>query len=353
DDRLLTTAVVDLDLTRLQQARLWSYSPELDEPARDRVRMPFAFPDAGEAPTIEEPRLPAWEHSQRHKEEELLRALALALFDYLRKSGAQSFVVSLSGGADSSGVTCLVALMVELGWRELGGERFLARLGVRGLAAPAAAVRSPREAIGRLLTCVYQSTRNSSTQSRGAARALAEALGARFLELDVDPLVDSYRGMVETAIERRLDWQRDDLALQNIQARVRAPGVWMIANQQGGLLLATSDRSEAAVGYATMDGDTAGGVMPIGGIDKPFLRRFLRWLEEQGPEGLQPIPALAAVTAQDPTPELRPADAAQTAESDLMPYEVLDAIEQLAIGDKRSPLETYRLLQFFFELHPP
>ena len=141
--------------------------------------------------------------------------------------------------------------------------------------------------------------------------------------------------------------------MQNIQARARAPGVWMIANLQDGLLLATSDRSEAAVGYATMDGDTAGGLSPIAGIDKPFLRRFLRWLEEHGPEGLEPIPALAAVTAQDPTPELRPHDAAQTAEGDLMPYEVLDAIEQLAIGDKRSPVEAYRLLQPRFIAHPP
>ncbi|HXT20617.1 MAG TPA: NAD+ synthetase, partial [Thermoanaerobaculia bacterium] len=142
-----------------------------------------------------------------------------------------------------------------------------------------------------------------------------------------------------------------DLTLQNIQARVRAPSVWMIANLQRGLLLATSDRSEAAVGYATMDGDTAGGLAPIAGIDKPFLRQWLRWLQEVGPTGLQPIPALAAVTEQDPTPELRPPHARQTAEADLMPYEVLDAIEQLAIGDKKAPLEVYRLLRSRFESH--
>jgi NAD+ synthase (glutamine-hydrolysing) len=235
-----------------------------------------------------------------------------------------------------------------LGWGGLGGDRFLARLGVRQLAAA-----TPQEAVGTLLTCVYQSTRNSSPASRGAARTLAHALGARFLELDVDPLVEDYRALVETAIGRELSWERDDLALQNIQARVRAPGVWMIANLQGGLLLATSDRSEAAVGYATMDGDTAGGLSPIAGVDKPFLRRWLRWLEESGPEGLGPIPALAAVTAQDPTPELRPAHAAQTAEADLMPYELLDAIEQLAIGDKRSPRECFELLRSRFESYGP
>src|SRR5690606_9243600 len=134
---------------------------------------------------------------------------------------------------------------------------------------------------------------------------------------------EGYTRLVEQAIGRELTWERDDLTLQNIQARVRAPSAWMLANLLGALLLATSDRSEAAVGYATMDGDTAGGLSPVGGIDKVFLRRWLRWLAREGPSGLHPIPALAAVTAQQPTPELRPARAAQTAEGDLMPYEVL------------------------------
>jgi NAD+ synthase (glutamine-hydrolysing) len=170
-------------------------------------------------------------------------------------------------------------------------------------------------------------------------------VGARHLELEVDDLVAGYTQRIEEALGRPLTWERDDLTLQNIQARVRAPSAWMLANVKGALLLATSDRSEAAVGYATMDGDTAGGLAPIAGIDKPFLRRWLRWLQSEGPAGLRPLPALAAVTGQRPTPELRPASAGQTAEGDLMPYELLDAIEQLAIGDKRTPLEVYRLLR--------
>ncbi len=72
-------------------------------------------------------------------------------------------------------------------------------------------------------------------------------------------------------MDRKLTWQTDDIALQNIQARVRAPSVWMIANIYNALLLSTSNRSEAAVGYATMDGDTSGGLSPIAGIDKHFL----------------------------------------------------------------------------------
>ncbi|HEV8239868.1 MAG TPA: NAD(+) synthase, partial [Thermoanaerobaculia bacterium] len=345
-DRQITSAVVDLDFTRMNQARLWSFSPELEERPGTRVRAAFRFPEAEAEETGAQ--LAAWEHSEHLKEEELTRAVGLALFDYLRKSGARSFVVSLSGGADSTAVSCLVALMVELGWDELGREHFLDRLGLGAIDAD-----TPREAIRELLTCVYQSTCNSSSASREAAQVVAEALGARFYALDVDDLVDAYTRLVEDAAGRPLDWDHDDLALQNIQARVRAPSVWMLANLRRGLLLATSDRSEAAVGYATMDGDTAGGLAPIAGIDKPFLRQWLRWLETAGPAGLHPIAALAAVTAQDPTPELRPPGAKQTAEADLMPYEVLDAIEQLAIGDKKSPLEVYRLLRPRFEQHPP
>ena len=113
--------------------------------------------------------------------------------------------------------------------------------------------------------------------------------------------------MVSRSIGRELTvGSTDDVALQNIQARVRSPGVWMLANLRGALLASTSNRSEAAVGYATMDGDTSGGISPIAGIDKAFLRRWLRWLETTGPQGLGPIPALQAVNVQEPTAELRP-----------------------------------------------
>src|SRR5205085_72196 len=153
-----------------------------------------------------------------------------------------------------------------------------------------------------------------------------------------------YEALVSDAIGRKLCWSQDDLALQNIQARVRGPSVWLLANLKNALLLSTSNRSEAAVGYATMDGDTCGGLSPIAGIDKAFLRRWLRWLETRGPEGSHPIAALAAVNCQQPTAELRPAGACQTDESDLMPYELLDAIERCAIRDKCTPLEVYRTM---------
>jgi len=184
-----------------------------------------------------------------------------------------------------------------------------------------------------------------SSASTACASAVAEAIGSRHFELDVDAQVASYTELIETALGRTLGWQTDDAALQNVQARARGPSVWLLANLAGALLLATSNRSEAAVGYATMDGDTCGGLSPIAGIDKAFLRTWLAWLESVGPAGAQPIPALAVVTAQAPTAELRPPGANQTDEDDLMPYPILDEVERLAIGDKRTPLEVWRILR--------
>jgi NAD+ synthase (glutamine-hydrolysing) len=165
--------------------------------------------------------------------------------------------------------------------------------------------------------------------------------------------VKGYRRIVSSALGHELDWKTDDLALQNIQARTRAPSVWLIANLKRALLLSTSNRSEAAVGYATMDGDTAGGLSPIAGIDKPFIRRFLRWLEKEGPEGVGNIPELSFVNDQAPTAELRPPGEGQTDEADLMPYELLDAMERATIRDKRSPREVFELMRVEFSNYPP
>jgi NAD+ synthase (glutamine-hydrolysing) len=204
-----------------------------------------------------------------------------------------------------------------------------------------------------MLTCVYQSTRNSGPVTLQAAEGLSRALNAEFLHFDVDKLVQEYIALVSAAIGRKLSWETDDVALQNIQARVRSPGVWMVANIKGALLLSTSNRSEAAVGYATMDGDTSGGLSPVAGIDKNFLRQWLRWLEQSGPEGFAAVPALAAVNRQAPTAELRPAASMQTDEADLMPYDLLDFVERAAIHDRHSPLEVYLLAKTRFSQHPP
>ncbi len=336
----LISATVDVELPRTQRGVLSSFAPQVEALPGECVSSTFQLPEARPTPNVLTDTV--WEGSRELREEEFARAIALALFDYLRKSRSSGFVVSLSGGADSAAVACLVGLMAKFATAELGLSGFSARL--PALPALKSAV-SERDLVARLLTTAYQSTKNSGAVTRAAARSVAEALGARHWELDVDAFADNYVRLIESALGRPLAWQSDDLALQNIQARVRAPSVWLLANVEHALLLATSNRSEAAVGYATMDGDTAGSISPIAGIDKAFIRRWLLWLERTGPDGIGPIQALSAVNHQAPTAELRPPSACQTDEADLMPYDVLDAIERAAIRDKRSPAEILELLE--------
>ena len=282
-----------------------------------------------------------WEESSSIKEEEFARAVTLGLFDYIRKSASRGVVVSLSGGADSSAICCLVSLLVSFGVKELGKEVFLRRLGRADVLTSA---KSEKDIVRNILLAVYQGTKNSGPVTLNAAQKLSDALGADFRNVDVQGLVDSYTALASAAEGRPLEWSTDDIALQNIQARTRGPLVWFLANLRGFLLLSTSNRSEAAVGYATMDGDTCGGLSPIAGIDKAFLRRWLSWLETEGPEGIGKFPVLSFVNAQAPTAELRPSEKSQTDEADLMPYPVLDLIERWAIRDKRSPKEVLQLL---------
>lgn len=351
----LVTAVIDVDANRREQARRGSHTPRHDAEALV-IEHPFVWP--ARRPERREPVEPSWEDGTSLREEELARAVALGLWDYLRKSRAQGYVLSLSGGADSSACAVLVALAVQLAFAELGPG------GVRQRLAAVPRVRDAIEAgggaravIGALLACAYQPTANSGPVTRTAAEEVARALGAELVVIDVDPLFRGYVAAVEQALGRALTWEHDDLTLQNLQARARAPSIWALANVRGAVLLTTSNRSEIAVGYATMDGDTAGGLAPLAGIDKPYLRAWLRWLERAAPAGLEPIAALRYVNAQQPTAELRPPAAGggvgQTDEADLMPYDFLESIEDAMIRDKHTPLEALTELMPAYAQYTP
>jgi NAD+ synthase (glutamine-hydrolysing) len=337
----LSTAVADIDGNRREQARRGSHRPRHDGEERIIAR-PFAWPTRlPEAP----PELQiSWEDRSGVREEEFARAVALGLWDYLRKSGAEGYVVSLSGGADSAACAVLVSLAMRFALAELGSGAVVGRLPQATRLQAALTDDGADAAVGAVLACAYQPTENSGKETRAAAEAVARAIGAEFHVIDVEILRAAYVAAVERAIDRRLSWDHDDLTLQNIQARVRAPSIWALANIRGSVLITTSNRSEAAVGYATMDGDTAGGLAPLGGIDKTYLRHWLRWMETTGPEGVGPVRALAAVNAQQPTAELRPAAVTQTDEADLMPYDVLESIEDSAIRDKHTPVEVLQEL---------
>jgi NAD+ synthase (glutamine-hydrolysing) len=336
-DYQMVSALVDVDLTRISQARTSDWVPKLES----RISIPFDYPQSSPCQQTVAPSL--WEQSATIKEEEFTRAVSLGLFDYLRKSRAQGFVLSLSGGADSSAIACLVHLMVELGTSELGIAAFCTKIGYEPLPN-----MTTTDLVQKLLLCVYQATENSGETTRRAAKTLAQSLGADYLELNIDKVVKDYTRIISQALNQELNWKAHDIALQNIQARVRSPSIWFLANLRNALLLATSNRSEAALGYATMDGDTSGGLSPIAGIDKDYLRHWLRWLEQEGPMQFAPIPALALVNQQAPTAELRPKEMAQTDEDDLMPYALVNAIEKAAIRDRQTPSEIFCLLRVQF-----
>ncbi len=275
--------------------------------------------------------------------DEFLRATSLALFDYLRKSKSKGFVLSLSGGADSSTNAILVAEMVKRGILELGTHDFLIKIGKLAL-EKIITEKNPVEArkviVSKILTCVYQASENSSEETKESASMLASEIGAEYFEWNINDEVKSYIGKIEKALHRKLTWEKDDISLQNIQARARSPIIWLMANLKGAILLTTSNRSEGDVGYATMDGDTSGSLAPIAGIDKYFILQWLRWAEKHlGYHSLNYVNNLT------PTAELRPKERDQTDESDLMPYKILVEIEKLAIYRHLSPVNVFYQLK--------
>jgi NAD+ synthase (glutamine-hydrolysing) len=270
----------------------------------------------------------------KEQNEELTRAVSLGLYDYLRKSKANGFTLSLSGGADSASCAIMVAEMAARASEALGWEKFAENLALKQV------VGDTRSAVGQLLTCAYQGTKNSSPETFHAAEQLACSIGAEFHHWEIDAEVQSITNKIEMAVGRKLQWETDDITLQNIQARTRSPMIWMLANIKRAVLLTTSNRSEGDVGYATMDGDTSGSFAPIAGLSKIFLLQWLQWAET----ALNHT-ALKSVNDLQPTAELRPLEHHQTDESDLMPYAVLAEIEKHAIQDRKSPLEVYEAMR--------
>ena len=321
--------VYDGDLVIAQQGRILAQGKRLTF-ARHQLMtcdVDFKDPSKSQAPQLLD---------IKDRNEELIAAIALGLYDYLRKSKAKGFVLSLSGGADSGMCAVLVAEMVKRAGKALGWKNFCETLQLD----PVTPDTDWKKVVGQLLTCAYQGTQNSSPETLRAAQELSASLGAIFHHWTIDEEVSSYVTKIEHVLQRKLTWDRDDISLQNIQARARSPIIWLLANIKNSILLTTSNRSEGDVGYATMDGDTSGSLAPIAGLSKPFILQWLRWAEATlGHTGLHRINSL------QPTAELRPPDRHQTDEGDLMPYTILEEIEKLAILERRPPREVYEIMK--------
>jgi NAD+ synthase (glutamine-hydrolysing) len=213
--------------------------------------------------------------------EQMRLALELGLRDYVDKNGFREVVVSVSGGIDS-------ALTAAIACEALGPER---------------------------VHCVSMPSRFSSEGTRGDARRLAELLGADFLELPVEPLVESFLETLAGPFRGR----EPDLTEENLQARIRAVLLMAFSNKFGWLVVAAGNKSELSVGYATLYGDMAGGFALLKDVYKTDVFRLARYLNERA--GRELIPE--SIIERAPSAELR---AGQLDEDSLPPYPELDRV---------------------------
>ncbi len=226
--------------------------------------------------------------------EEVYRALLLGLGDYVRKNGFREVVLGLSGGIDS-------ALVATLATDALGPEA------VRALAMP-----SPY----------------SSPESVDDAREVARSLGLRLDELRIDDVFAAYR----KALDDVFRGTQEGVAEENLQARIRGNLLMALSNRFGSLVLATGNKSEYAVGYATLYGDMAGGFAPIKDVPKTLVYELARWRNGRS----DPAPIPQRVIDKPPSAELRPN---QRDTDSLPPYEELDPIVEAYVEEDRGPEE--------------
>ena len=229
--------------------------------------------------------------------EEMRQALVLGLSDYVRKNGFSEVVLGISGGIDS-------ALTAALAVDALGADR---------------------------VVLVSMPSRYSSAETQSDAQSIAESLGTRFLELPIEPAVSVFG---EILAEPFRDTE-PGVAEENIQARVRGNLLMALSNKFGWLLLATGNKSEYSVGYATLYGDMAGGFALIKDVYKTDVFRLARHLNERAGRELVPVSTIERA----PSAELR---AEQRDDDSLPPYEQLDAVLEEYVELDRSREELVR-----------
>ncbi|WP_276323281.1 NAD+ synthase [Streptomyces sp. ICN441] len=266
---------------------------DLDLPAAS-VDAPTGLVDDGlviDRVVLSEEPLPPYEreltggYAQRlDDEEEVYSALVVGLRAYVAKNGFRSVVIGLSGGIDS-------ALVAAIACDALGAEN------VYGISMP---------------------SRYSSDHSREDAAELARRTGLNFRTVPIEPMFDAFMGSLSLT----------GLAEENLQSRLRGTTLMAVSNQEGHIVLAPGNKSELAVGYSTLYGDSVGAYGPIKDVYKSSVFRLARWrnraAEERG--RIPPIPENSI--AKPPSAELRPGQV----DTDSLPdYDVLDRILALYV----------------------
>jgi NAD+ synthetase len=238
-----------------------------------------------DAPCLDQPKTDPIEPVDRTSEEDVYQALVLGIRDFARKNRLERAFVGLSGGIDSA----VVAVMA------------------------AEALRPDR------VTAVAVPSRYTDPRSTACAQALAQAIGINFQVVDLERL--------HAAAEQTLgDLLEGGTTAENVQARLRATILMSFVNRYGGLLLNTSNKTEAALGYGTLYGDMAGTLCPIGDLTKPQVYALAHWI--QATRDVIPRYTLE----RPPTAELRPNQV------DPFDYaEVAPAMEHLVQENRSNP----------------
>ena len=221
-------------------------------------------------------------------------SIIFGIKEYFRKNGFNKAVLGLSGGLDST--ICAVLLADALGGKNVWG--------------------------------ISMPSRITSDMSKNDAKALVDKLGINFMEIPLAPTLDTCNAMLKNIFnEINTEKHEKSTTIENLQARTRATILWSISNEYKGMLpIATSDKSEAYIGYATVNGDMSGGFAPIADVTKTKLFALGRFLNEYR-EQKNIIPK--SVLEKPPGAELKinpKTGKTVSAEEDNMPYEFLDEI---------------------------
>ena len=245
-------------------------------------------------------RLPEGDQPAEQGEiEEIYRALVLGTRDYLHKTGFRKAIVGLSGGIDSA-LTAVVAADA------LGPENVL------GITMP---------------------SRYSSGGSVDDSAELAQNLGIEFWEIPIEPAHAAFTGM----LAERFAGTEPNVAEENVQARIRGNVLMTVSNKFGWIVLTTGNKSEMAMGYATLYGDMAGGFAVLKDVDKTTVYALSRWRNRHGElfDGSNGVIPLAIID-KPPSAELREG---QLDADSLPPYDILDPVIQAYVEDDRSYAE--------------
>ena len=238
-------------------------------------------------------------------EEQLFRALVLAVRDYVRKTGHSRVIIGLSGGIDSA-VTAAIAAAA------------LGPANVRGVALPGP---------------------YSSDHSREDAYELARRLGIECPTLPIEAPFQGFRAALDPTFRSlnldTLGQSLPDLTEENLQSRIRGTTLMALSNRTGALVLTTGNKSELAVGYTTLYGDMNGGYAVLCDVSKMQVYALARWMNANpAAAGFSGPPIPDRSITKPPSAELRPN---QTDQDSLPPYDVLDTILERAIERRESP----------------